>query len=195
MSGDDRSFGTGGAPGIAQVIDAALFAAQAHRQQRRKGEVADPYVNHVIEVADRLARATGGNDPVLIMAALLHDTVEDCAVSHEDIADRYGPEVSSLVAEVTDDRSLAKAERKREQVRHSAHMSERARMIKVADKTSNLLGVGSLPGVGWPRERRLAYVRWADEVIANCRGCNAELDENYDAARSFALRNIEGMQE
>ena len=178
---------------IPRLTDAALFAAHAHRAQTRKGEPSDPYVNHVIEVADRLARATDGSDPELVMAALLHDTVEDCDVTREEIASRFGEGVAVLVMEVTDDRSLPKAERKREQVRHAAHMSDRARMLKIADKTSNLYGVGTMPGVGWPRERRLAYIAWADEVIASCRGLSDALDTAYDEARAFALHNVEEM--
>lgn len=178
---------------LARVMEATSFAASAHRSQSRKGEDGGPYVNHVIEVADRLARATGGDDPELVMAALLHDTVEDCDVTREEIASRFGEGIAALVMEVTDDRSLAKAERKREQVRHAAHMSDRARMLKVADKTSNLYGIGTMPGVGWPRERRLAYVAWADEVVSHCRGRNDALDTAYEEARAFALRNIEEM--
>ena len=180
-------------PDIDEVTSATLFAARAHRAQLRKGDDGDPYVNHVIEVADRLAVATKGSDAALVVAGLLHDTVEDCGITLEEIERRFGPTVAALVAEVTDDKALPKAERKRAQVERAARISERARLIKMADKASNLCGIAELPGIGWPAERRRAYVAWADEVTAHCRGLNDELDRRYDEARDLALATVREM--
>src|SRR6478736_7388500 len=115
---------------------AADYAARQHTAQRRKGETAEPYVNHLTEVAALLAEATGGEDVVLLVGGLLHDTLEDTDSTFEDLVQRFGPEVAQLVAEVTDDKSLPKEERKRLQIEKTAGKSQRAKLLKLADKTS-----------------------------------------------------------
>src|SRR5258706_1875415 len=132
---------------------AADYAARQHIAQRRKGETAEPYINHLTEVAALLAEATDGSDVVLLMGGLLHDTLEDTDATYEDLVDRFGPEVAALVAEVTDDKSLPKEERKRLQVETTAKKSRRAKLLKVADKASNLRGLVRSPPSGWPQER------------------------------------------
>ena len=103
-------------PDLVLLARAADYAARQHIAQRRKGERAEPYVNHLTEVAALLAEATDGSDVVLLMGGLLHDTLEDTDATYEDLEQRFGPEVASLVAEVTDDKSLPKEERKRLQI-------------------------------------------------------------------------------
>src|SRR6185295_7574628 len=122
---------------IMALARAYHFAAVAHVDQRRKGDAAEPYMNHLTEVADLVARATGGDLDVTI-AAVLHDAVEDTAVTPAEVAAAFGPRVAALVAEVTDDKSLEKATRKALQIEHAAHASVGAKTIKLADKTSNL---------------------------------------------------------
>ena len=158
------------------------FAAVKHVQQRRKGEAAEPYLNHLTEVAELVAEATGGADPELIIAAVLHDTVEDTDTTLDELSRRFGPRVASLVAEVTDDKTLPKAERKRLQIEHAAHASVGAKTIKLADKTSNLRSLAASPPADWPQERRLAYVAWAHQVVAHCRDANSGLADHFDAA-------------
>src|SRR5882757_11163213 len=109
---------------------AADYAACQHIAQRRKGETAEPYINHLTEVAALLAEATNGEDVVLLLGGLLHDTLEDTATSYEDLVQRFGPEVAALVAEVTDDKSLRKEERKRLQIEKTAAKSQRAKLLK-----------------------------------------------------------------
>lgn len=165
------------------VTSAADFAARSHTGQTRKGEKGEPYVNHVLEVADLVAHATGETDPNLVAAALLHDTLEDTPVTYDELAEKFGDDVAALVAEVTDDKSLPKEERKRAQIEHAAHISDRARMIKLADKTSNLRGIATSPPLGWSHARKLDYFAWARAVIDNgCRGINAELEAGFDEA-------------
>src|SRR5690348_12399205 len=101
---------------LVQVVCAADYAARQHIGQRRKGERAEPYINHLTEVAALLAEATNGCDHVLVMGGLLHDTIEDTGTHLQDLVDRFGSEVAALVSEVTDDKSLPRAERKRLQV-------------------------------------------------------------------------------
>ena len=130
---------------------AADYAARQHIAQRRKGERAEPYVNHLTEVAALLAEATDGSDVVLLMGGLLHDTLEDTDATYEDLVQRFGPEVASLVAEVTDDKSLPKEERKRLQIEKTPAKSRRAKLLKLADKTSNLRGLITQPAGGMDR--------------------------------------------
>jgi (p)ppGpp synthase/HD superfamily hydrolase len=159
---------------------AADFAARKHTDQRRKGVRAEPYLNHLLEVGLLLADATGGSDPELVMAGLLHDTLEDTVTSREEIATMFGLDVAGLVAEVTDDRSLPSAERKRLQVLHAPMRSTRARMIKIADKISNLRGLIESPPANWSAERQRDYFEWAHAVVAGCRGINRQLDSGFD---------------
>jgi (p)ppGpp synthase/HD superfamily hydrolase len=167
---------------ILTLAEAYQFAADKHVGQRRKGEAEEPYVNHLTEVADLVARATGGADVELVIAAVLHDTVEDTETTFEEIAARFGPRVADLVAEVTDDKTLPKSERKRLQIDHAAHASPGAKVIKLADKTSNLRAMAFSPPKGWPAARRAEYLDWSRKVVAGCRGANAWLEGQFDAA-------------
>jgi (p)ppGpp synthase/HD superfamily hydrolase len=170
------------------LVAAALdFAASHHVDHRRKGMRGEPYVNHLAEVAHLIAQATEGGDPELVAAALLHDAVEDTDATLDEIERHFGAAIARLVAEVTDDKSLPKAERKRLQVETAPRKSERARLLKLADKISNLRTLHSSPPDDWPEERRQAYVAWAEEVAGHCMGLNAFLDEQFRAALA-ALR-------
>lgn len=175
---------------LVQLTRAADYAARQHLAQRRKGERAEPYINHLTEVATLLAEATDGNDVVLVMGGLLHDTLEDTDSTYEDLAQRFGPEVAALVAEVTDDKSLKKEERKRLQVEKAASKSPRARMLKIADKTSNLRSLIESPPKGWTEERLRDYVVWAEQVVRSCRGLNARLEAVFDAAHDKASKRF-----
>ncbi len=169
---------------LVPLLRAAEFAAHAHRTQRDKGELGGPYVNHLIEVARLLAEA-GAPHPV-VLAGLLHDTVEDTDVTEAELADRFGAEVAALVAEVTDDKSLPKAERKALQVAKAPHKSPGGKMIKLADKTSNLRRLIRTPP-DWPVARKHEYFAWAASVAAGCRGVSPVLEAAFDAAHAEGL--------
>src|ERR1700733_8788109 len=147
---------------IVSIMKAADFAARKHTNQKRKGEGAEPYLNHLIEVATLVAEATDGR-PEVVVAALLHDSVEDQDVTHAEISDLFGPTVASLVAELTDDKSLPKQVRKDEQIAGASHKSDGASAIK--DKTSNLLAIAISPPP-WPADRKRAYVESANRRLA-----------------------------
>ena len=176
---------------LVDLMRAVDYAARQHTAQRRKGERAEPYVNHLTEVAALLADATAGADPVLVMAGLLHDTLEDTDTTFEDLEQRFGSDVASLVAEVTDDKSLPKEQRKRLQVEKTPHKSVRARLLKLADKTSNLRSLVDSPPRGWSAERLGDYVMWAEAVALSCRGLNPRLDEAFAAAYAQARERLE----
>src|SRR5207248_7462464 len=132
-----------------QVLKAADAAARWRVHQRRKGPAEEPYINHLVEVAMLVADATGGNDTNLVIAALLHDAIEDCEVPRELIAETFGEDVAALVIEVTDDKTLPKEVRKEEQVRTASSKSPRAKLLKLADKTSNVRAVAASPASNW----------------------------------------------
>ena len=175
---------------VVKLSQAADYAARQHVAQRRKGERAEPYVNHLTEVAAMLAEATDGADPVLVMGGLLHDTLEDTDATYEDLLARFGPDVAALVAEVTDDKSLPKDVRKRLQIEKTPSKSRRAKLLKIADKTSNLSSLIHSPPAGWTDERLRDYVVWAAEVVRACRGLNAKLEARFDAAHETARRKF-----
>ena len=172
---------------IVSLARAYDYAARRHVHQRRKGEAAEPYMNHLVEVAELVAMATEGADPELVIAAVLHDVVEDTPTSNAEVERAFGTRVAGMVAEVTDDKSLPKMERKRLQVEHAVHASTGAKIIKLADKTSNLRALAASPPVDWPTERRAEYLAWAQRVVERCRGVNPWLEGQFDlAARDLA---------
>jgi (p)ppGpp synthase/HD superfamily hydrolase len=167
---------------IQALARAYHFAAARHVHQRRKGEAAEPYMNHLTEVADLVAQATRGSDPDVLIAAVLHDTVEDTETTLEEIEAAFGERVAELVAEVTDDKSLPKQTRRDLQVEHAAHASRGAQIIKLADKTSNLRALASSPPQGWSDQRIAEYVDWAGRVVDACRGADKGLAAEFDKA-------------
>src|SRR3984957_6751949 len=142
---------------IQSILSAALFAAQKHAGQKRKGRAAEPYINHLIEVAQLVSSALPETDTNLVIAALLHDVVEDTDVSNEDLIQRFGQDVADLVVEMTDNKLLYKHVRKQLQMEHAPKMSVRAQTIKLADKISNLRSILSDPPAHWDYERKREY--------------------------------------
>jgi (p)ppGpp synthase/HD superfamily hydrolase len=165
------------------------FAAQRHVEQRRKGEAAEPYMNHLTEVAELVAQATRGSDPEIVVAAVLHDAVEDTETTPEELRALFGERVAALVAEVTDDKTLPKQTRKDLQIEHAAHASRGAQIIKIADKTSNLRSIVASPPAGWDDQRKREYVAWATKVVDVCRSASAELAAEFDIAAA-ALKHL-----
>jgi (p)ppGpp synthase/HD superfamily hydrolase len=153
------------------------FAAERHAKQKRKGEAQEPYVNHLAEVAELIATATKGRDANLVAAAVLHDTVEDTAILPAELASVFNSDIGDLVAEVTDDKRLSKAERKKLQVEHAAAISKRAKILKLADKISNLRSLVNSPPADWNLQRRRDYLDWAIAVSHGLRGVNPWLEE------------------
>ena len=170
---------------LTRIMQAADAAARWHVHQRRKGQTAEPYINHLLEVASLVTTATEGCEPDAVIAALLHDAVEDQDVAIELIAREYSQKVAAIVREVSDDKSLPKAERKRLQVESAGHKSREAKLIKLADK-SNLRAIANSPPPDWSVERRLEYVRWAREVVAQVRGTSPWLEQQFNEAANHA---------
>jgi guanosine-3',5'-bis(diphosphate) 3'-pyrophosphohydrolase len=168
----------------ALIVRAAAFAAQKHRNQRRKDVDASPYINHPLALADVLANEAGITDSIALASALLHDTIEDTDTTIEELTSTFGAVIANTVAEVTDDKELPKAARKRMQIEHAAHISTPAKLVKLADKISNVRDVASNPPANWPIERRREYFDWAKAVVEQMRGTHARLETLFDEAYS-----------
>lgn len=171
------------------LFRALRFAADHHRDDRRKGVGASPYINHPIAVASELVDA-GVEDPEVLAAALLHDTVEDTWATPEEIEAAFGPRVRALVDAVTDDKTLRSRERKRLQVVHAPDLEPDAKLIKIADKTANVHDVGFDPPARWTLERRRDYLDWTEHVVEGCRGVNETLESRYDRQLASARHSV-----
>ena len=158
------------------IIDACYFAAEKHITQRRKGDDS-PYINHPIGVAYLLWKEGGIKDVEILQAAVLHDTVEDTDTTLEEVEIRFGPRVASLVAEVSDDKTLGKVERKKHQVEHAPKYSNGAKLIKLADKLYNCRDLLNVPPKGWSLKRIQGYFVWARTIIEQFYGTNKRLEE------------------
>lgn len=167
---------------LQRLFKALAFAAARHKDQRRGDVDASPYINHPIALADILCNEGQVSDIRVICAALLHDTLEDTDTSAQELEALFGRDICDIVVEVTDDKSLPKAERKRLQVEHAAGISAAAKLVKLADKISNLRDMDACPPSGWPLERRREYYDWARAVIDRLRGVHPSLEAIFDEA-------------
>ena len=175
---------------LSKLLEAASFAAVRHTGHHRKGNDQEPYINHPLEVADLLATVGRVDDIDVLISAVLHDTVEDVGVTREEIVDRFGERVAGIVMEVTDDKSLPKAERKRLQVEHAPHLSPDAKLVKLGDKISNIRDVTNKPPKDWDTKRRREYIDWGVSVVAGLRGINSGLEAAFDQVVENARSSI-----
>ena len=171
-------------------LKALHFAADKHRDQRRKDQKASPYINHPIYVAQILSDIAGIDDVEVLCGAVLHDTVEDTETSLNDIELAFGLRVARIVEEVTDDKSLEKKARKQAQIDHASHISREGALVKVADKIANIRDVGSSPPSDWSTERREEYLRWAEEVVARCKPESPELVSYFEESLSSVREGL-----
>jgi len=165
---------------VGLILKAVQFAAEKHRNQRRKDADASPYINHPIALANVLHHEGGVEDVVTLCAALLHDTVEDTDTSPQELAEAFGSDIAEVVLEVTDDKSLPKAERKRLQIEHAPSISPRAKLVKLADKICNLRDIVATPPADWTETRKAEYYSWARQVVEGLRGVHPALERVFD---------------
>ncbi len=172
------------------VLKALHFAADKHRDQRRKDVHASPYINHPIALAETLCTIGGVRDALTIAAAILHDTIEDTETTPEEIEEKFGKEIRAVVEEVTDDTTLPSRLRKQLQVERSALASPPARLVKLADKICNVRDILNAPPHDWSIQRRRDYIAWARAVIDGLRGTNAALETRFDELYERALAQL-----
>jgi len=166
--------------GLGLVITAAHFSAWKHRDQRRKDAGASPYINHPIGLAEILWNEGGVTDPTVLAAALLHDTIEDTETTLEELRGKFGDTVAGIVQEVTDVKWLKKGSRKKIQIARAAGATEGAKLVKLADKISNVRDMLAKPPEAWSLERRREYFDWAKSVVDQVRGTNLKLERKFD---------------
>ncbi len=184
---------------VGLLISAMKIASRQHKNQRRKDEEKSPYINHPINVVDILWKVGGVRDAEVLIAALLHDTLEDTIEQgtveetnlKDEIAGEFGIRVLSLVENVTDDKSLDKAVRKQIQVDHARNLPDGAKLIKLADKISNIQDVAANPPSWWDTSRKLKYLHWAEQVVAGLRRVNPALEKKFDEALAIGKANLE----
>jgi guanosine-3',5'-bis(diphosphate) 3'-pyrophosphohydrolase len=162
---------------LAQAIS---FAAKKHKTQKRKGADGEPYINHPLEVLNLLTIVGNVENYDILIASVLHDTIEDTETTKEEITELFGEKVCEMVLELTDDKSLPKAERKQLQIEHAPHLSDGAKQIKLCDKISNIRDVMENPPHDWSKERQIEYVEWGEKVVAGLRGANESLENHFD---------------
>lgn len=162
------------------LTKAYQFASEKHKSQTRKNRDKTPYINHPIEVANLIANIGNINDQIVLIAALLHDTLEDTKTTKEEIKNEFSETILNIVLEVTDDKSLLKMERKKHQIDHAKYLSNEAKLIKLGDKISNLNSTLNDPPENWSDDDILGYTVWSKQVIDNIRGVNKDLEDYYD---------------
>jgi guanosine-3',5'-bis(diphosphate) 3'-pyrophosphohydrolase len=155
------------------IFETLLFAAEKHKDQRRKGVDASPYINHPIAVAYYLTRYCDVLDVTVVIAAILHDTLEDTDTTPQEIEEKFGPEVLRLVQEVTDDKNLPTSVRRNLQVKTVGARSPGAKLIRLAD-------IMKTPPPSWDERTRIEYLDWTERVIGRIKGVNACLERLYD---------------
>jgi len=175
-------------PELLGVLEALAFSATRHRHQKRKGKLASPYINHPIDVALILVRDGGVTTAPVLTAALLHDTIEDTDTTHDELTARFGPEVANIVLEVSDDPRLPKAERRRRQEVGAPSLSYGAKLVRIADKISNVRDLVDDPPSTWGIRPRREYLEWTRRVVDRCRGSNEGLERAYDAVYERSRR-------
>jgi guanosine-3',5'-bis(diphosphate) 3'-pyrophosphohydrolase len=163
------------------VLKAAEFAALKHRDQRRKDANASPYINHPISLARILHEEGDVSDPLVLAAALLHDTIEDTDTTYQELRGQFGSKIADMVEEVSDVGWLRKRSRKRLQIAKALQLSQGARLVKLADKIANLRDVIGSPPPDWSLERKREYFDWTKEIVDRIRGTNARLERRFDA--------------
>jgi guanosine-3',5'-bis(diphosphate) 3'-pyrophosphohydrolase len=162
------------------ILRALRFASEKHNDQRRKDSKSSPYINHPIQVAEILWMIGDVRDVTLLVASILHDTIEDTDTKPDEIRSLFGDDVLSIVLEVTDDKSLPKQVRKQLQVEHAPHKTRNAKLLKLADKISNVQDIITSPPQDWSLKRKQEYLLWTEQVVAGLRGVNENLERHYD---------------
>ncbi len=181
---------------ICLLMKALRFSAERHKDQRRKDKQASPYINHPIQVAEILWRIGQIDDMVMLIAALLHDTLEDTETTAAELEAQFGRDITRVVEEVSDAPHLSSAERKRLQVEHAPHISRAAQQVKLADKICNIYDIShQAPPRGWSLERKQAYLDWSQQVVDGLRGCNPKLEAYYDELLERGRRMLQPSNE
>jgi GTP diphosphokinase / guanosine-3',5'-bis(diphosphate) 3'-diphosphatase len=176
---------------LGQFLKAVEFAARKHNGQIRKDQAGSPYITHPLLVAKELWETGHVTNQDTLIAAVLHDTIEDTDTRQAEIREIFGEEVLSIVLEVTDNKILEKMERKSLQVMHAPSISHQAKTLKLGDKIVNCRDILNSPPKSWPLERRRRYIQWAADVVAGMRGTNQALEKTFDQILARAEEELD----
>lgn len=193
MPGDDGTLSKGITimeDSTGTILKALRFSAEKHNDQRRRDSKSSPYINHPIQVAETLWRVGGVRDADLLIAAILHDTIEDTDATPDEIRREFGEEVLALVLEVTDDKSLPKEVRKQLQIVNAPKKSPKAKLLKLADKICNVYDLIHFPPSNWSTKRKQEYLLWSERVVQGVRGSSKELEAKYDEILAEGKRSL-----
>lgn len=169
-------------------MKAAVYSAEMHKYQRRKGFNQVPYINHPLKVAELLSEY-GESEEDLLIAAILHDVIEDTDATAEEIVNLFGQNICNIILEVTDDKELPYSIRKELQIKHAPGLSVSAKKLKIADKICNIIDIVSYP-LDWSTERKLSYLEWAEQVVNGCAGVNQELETYFSQVLDEGLDKL-----
>ena len=163
-----------------KLFQALQLAADKHQYLRRGGYTYLPYINHLIKVTNGLIKEGKESDLDLLIAAILHDTIEDTDVDQSELERLFGAKVAGVVQELTDDMSLPYEERKQRQIESVTYLSTEAQKIRIADKASNLQDIFAYP-LNWTRAKKEAYLKNSMEIVQQIRGKYPKLEKWFDA--------------
>lgn len=173
-----------------RYVKACSFAAEKHKNQHRKDENKTPYINHPLQVAEILSEC-GVDDEIVLTSAVLHDTIEDTKTTMEELIDIFGVEIANIVQECSDDKLKSKVKRKQLQIEHASHVSDRAKLVKLADKYANLSDLFSRPPKSWSQTEINGYFAWAYAVCTQMKGVNKQLDDKLQVLfEKFGLSSL-----
>lgn len=133
--------------GFALVGEAISFAARAHRHQIRK-DGQTPYVAHPFRACLVVRHVFGIEDPIVLAAAVLHDTIEDTTTDYDDLIAKFGVEVANCVAAMSKDTRLPEKEREAAYLNQLLSGDWRVAVCKLADGYDNLSDFAALPPAG-----------------------------------------------
>lgn len=170
-----------------QLSKAIVFAAQCHSGQYRK-DGKTPYINHPLEVMNLVVTHVENPGTEMLIAAVLHDVVEDTNVTGSEIKHMFGAHVARLVAELTDDKTLTKEERKRVQLSEVHDLSDEGKLLRLCDKICNVYDILYAPPGDWDMKRRMDYLIWAKAVVDKIRGTHKVLEVRFDELFAAGLK-------
>jgi guanosine-3',5'-bis(diphosphate) 3'-pyrophosphohydrolase len=174
---------------LPELLEALQFAAVKHQYDRRGGYDRLPYINHLIKVTNGLVNRCGFTEDTLLLAAVLHDIVEDTDVTGEELSARFGHEVAGIVLELTDDMSLSYELRKQRQLETAPQLSRGARIIRLADKASNIEDIFSYP-LDWTLDKKEAYLKNSEQIAAIIKGEHPRLDHWFEQTAEWAAQEL-----
>jgi GTP diphosphokinase / guanosine-3',5'-bis(diphosphate) 3'-diphosphatase len=152
-----------------KLVNMIRFVEERHFGQKRKSYDLD-FTYHLYEIMLILSNA-GVTDKDILMAGLGHDLIEDTDTTQDEIRKQFGDKVTNIILDCTDDRTTKKKDRKLHQIKIASQLDINSRLVKLADKISNLQSLLIAPPKKWDSQRLYGYILWSRKVVL-------ELQEN-----------------